>query len=81
MNNLPKGDAVKKNNLLTSILVLSPDEHGSHSIKTFLVALIEEVLISDQRMHAIDEWLKERLILKAHLLSILADMMAVRKML
>ena len=81
MNNLPKGDRVKKVNLLTSILVPSPNEPGSRSMKSFLAPLMAELLILDQGIHGIDRWLKERFILKAHLISILADMMAVRKML
>lgn len=81
VNNLPKGDRVKKDNLLTAILVPGPDEPASHSMKSFLQPLIEDLVLLDQGIHAIDGWLKERFILKAHLVSILADMMAVRKML
>ena len=81
INNLPKGDLGKQDNLLTSILVLSPDKPDSHRINSFLAALLEELLILDQGIHAIDGWLNERFIFKAHSISIVADMMAIRNML
>ena len=81
INNLPKGDCVKKDNFLTYILISGPDDPCSNSMQSVLASLIAKLLSLDPDLHALDVWLKARFILKAYLISILPDMIAVWKML
>ena len=50
-------------------------------METFCIPLVEELSILNQGITAIDEWKKERFVLKAHLVKVLGDIMAIRKLL
>ena len=78
-NNLTKYVRVKNGNVMISILIPVPNE--PRMMEMFCILLVEELLILNQGITAIDGWKKERFVLKAHIVKVLGDMMAIRKLL
>ena len=79
IHNLPKYVRVKNGNVMISMLIPGPNE--PRMIETICIPLVEELLILNEGITAIDGWEKQRFLLKAHLVKVSGDMMAIRKLL